>query len=547
MSLPTARKWRPQTFDEVVGQDEVVKALKSAISTGRIGHAYLFSGPRGVGKTTLSRILAKSLNCLYGPTTTPCNKCENCIEIKEGTSVDVIEIDGASNRKIDDVRTIREAVKFVPVKSKYKIYIIDEVHMLTDEAFNALLKTLEEPPQHVVFIFATTEPYKVKQTIRSRCQHFVLKPLSIDNIFKQLKKIAKSEGYKLTDTILTKIAKAGNGSMRDAESIFDMVVSYIGEDIFNEEKVKNINEEDISKLLGIIDISDIEKILSTISSKNSLELIRIVNNLNQKGFEMKKLTEELIKTFRNLLILKEFGVDKNLLKILDEEIQILEKFKEKFTKEELLFIENTLIETYSELRFTINELFHIENAIFKIANPDNIITISKILEEVKDLKSKLITISTNIPSNLIKNETSTQEEKTKKKVLDPVENLIEEIESSKQLSENELKEIIKDIISKYTINGLEKKVNIQIQHTKIILEVPEGFKKELQEKSEKIKSDLKRITSSDFEIEINEIIIQNQSKNLQKQTTLKPQSKSDEIIRNLFNNAEKIESFLEKK
>ncbi|MGC8965111.1 MAG: DNA polymerase III subunit gamma/tau, partial [Brevinematia bacterium] len=404
MFLPTARKWRPQTFDEVIGQDEVVKALKSAISTGKIGHAYLFSGPRGVGKTTLSRILAKSLNCIHGPTVNPCNKCENCIEIKEGTSVDVIEIDGASNRKIDDVRTIREAVKFVPVKSKYKIYIIDEVHMLTDEAFNALLKTLEEPPQHVVFIFATTEPYKVKQTIRSRCQHFILKPLSIDSIFKQLKKISENEGYKLTEKILTKIAKTGNGSMRDAESIFDMVVSYIGQDIFDEEKVKQINEEEIDNLLGIIDISHIEKILSYISSKNTSELIKIVNTLNHKGFEMKKLTEELIKTFRNLIILKEFGPDKSLLKILDDEIKILEQFKEKFTKDELIFIENVLIETYSELRFTINELFHIENAIFKISNPNNVITISKILEEVKQLKNEL---NKESPNTTTKNENKT--------------------------------------------------------------------------------------------------------------------------------------------
>ena len=223
-----ARKWRPQTFDEVVYQDHVSRTIRNSIKNGRIAHAYLFSGPRGVGKTTMARIVAKSLNCVNGPTSTPCGKCENCVEIRRGVSFDVIEIDGASNNGIDNIRELRENVNFAPAKSRYKIYIIDEVHMVTTAAFNALLKTLEEPPAHIIFIFATTEIHKIPDTILSRCQKYFFKKIPVDVVVAHLASIVEKEGYRVSQGALYPVARIADGSMRDAQSLLDQVISFSG-------------------------------------------------------------------------------------------------------------------------------------------------------------------------------------------------------------------------------------------------------------------------------------------------------------------------------
>lgn len=533
MSLPTARKWRPQTFDEVVGQDETVKALKSAISTGRIGQAYLLSGPRGVGKTTLSRIIAKSLNCVNGPTPNPCGVCENCVEIREGTSVDVIEIDGASNRKIDDVRNIRESVKFVPVKSRYKIYIIDEVHMLTDEAFNALLKTLEEPPPHVVFIFATTEPYKVKQTIRSRCQHYVLKPLSVDNIFKQLKKISEYEGYKLTDNILMRIAKAGNGSMRDAESVLDTVISYFGEDVYNENTISKVDEEELSKIIGIVDFSHIDEIVGLIASNNLSELLKKVNILFSKGFDMKKLVEELITFFRNLLLVKEFGMDRSILKLLEDEEKILDKYKDSFSKDEIIFIQNTFIRAYQEMRTSINELFFLENALFRVTNPDNIITISKVLEEVKELKRY-------ISSGEIK--LSEDKPKGNPEVIDPAEELLRDIQKVETSPDETVRKIIASCVK---LSGVDKKSLIKITDNEVRIQAPHPIKELIAKEIEEIRKRI-NVSLGIPNVIVEEVELPKQTTTSQSnQSSLKPSNKVEDRIISLFD-AKRIESFKER-
>jgi DNA polymerase-3 subunit gamma/tau len=293
--LVLARKFRPQTFDDVAGQEPVVRTLVNAIGQGRIGHAFLFSGPRGVGKTSVARILAKSLNCEQGPTATPCNKCANCKEITDGNSMDVREIDGASNRGIDEIRELRENVKFAPAASKYKIYIIDEVHMLTREAFNALLKTLEEPPGHVIFIFATTENHKVPATILSRCQCYDFRRISLSEIAANLGRLAAAEGITVSPTALSWIAEAGDGSMRDAQSIFDQVISYAG---------LTISDDDVEDILGLADRKYLYRLSEAIMARNAGVCLMILEEAYLAGIDMKHFYSMLLKHFRNLLLVK---------------------------------------------------------------------------------------------------------------------------------------------------------------------------------------------------------------------------------------------------
>src|SRR3972149_45297 len=257
--LVTARKWRPQTFEKVVGQGHITNTLKNAIKNNRIAHAYLFTGPRGVGKTTTARILARTLNCQNPVDAEPCNKCEICMDIQNAQLMDIIEIDGASNRGIDEVRTLRESVKYAPTRGKYKIYIIDEVHMLTKESFNAFLKTLEEPPEHTIFIFATTDVHKVPLTIISRCQRFDFRRIELDKIKENLKMIAKDEKIEIDDKTLTIIAKKADGALRDAESYFDQVVAY---------SQGNIDADLVTQMLNLIDEETYFNISDAVLSKD---------------------------------------------------------------------------------------------------------------------------------------------------------------------------------------------------------------------------------------------------------------------------------------
>ncbi|OIP74788.1 MAG: DNA polymerase III subunit gamma/tau [Candidatus Infernicultor aquiphilus] len=289
------RKWRPQVFEDIIGQKHITQTLINAISLNRISHAYLFSGPRGVGKTTTARILAKSLNCEKGPTPYPCNKCERCIRITEGYSMDVIEIDGASNRGIDDIRDLRNKVKFAPAEGKYKVYIIDEVHMLTTEAFNALLKTLEEPPSHVVFIFATTAPHKIPNTILSRCQWFNFRRISLEDIINKLKMIIKDEKLEIDGQTLNIIARSSTGSMRDAESILDQIIAYCG---------KEITLQKVREVLGIIEEDVFFNFVDTIINHNTVKGIEIVNRIADLGGDASQFIKNLMEYVHNLSLIK---------------------------------------------------------------------------------------------------------------------------------------------------------------------------------------------------------------------------------------------------
>lgn len=293
--LVFARKWRPKDFEEIVGQDHITKTLKNAIHTDKLAHAYLFSGPQGVGKTSCARILARALNCQDGPTEKPCGKCPACLEIIEGRSMDVIEIDGASNRGIDEIRALRENVKFGALNGKSKIYIIDEVHMLTPEAFNALLKTLEEPPDFVKFIFATTQPQKVPATILSRCQRFDFARIPNLKIIEKLKEIASDEKLKIPEDVLFAIAKASNGCMRDAESVLDQMIAF---------SQKEIRLRDVVEILGIIEDDFFLKFVDSCLGKDPTEALELIAEVSSRGKDMNYFLEGLLEHYRNLMILK---------------------------------------------------------------------------------------------------------------------------------------------------------------------------------------------------------------------------------------------------
>jgi DNA polymerase III subunit gamma/tau len=293
--LVLARKYRPQSFSQLIGQDHITQLLSKAIEGNRIAHAFLFCGPRGIGKTSTARIMAKSLNCQNGPTLTPCGTCFACQEIANGNSFDVIEIDGASNRGIDEIRTLRENVKFAPAYGRYKIYIVDEVHMLTTEAFNALLKTLEEPPEHVKFIFATTEANKVPATILSRCQRFDFKRIPADTTIGNLKDICQKEKLKIDDAALFAIAKASQGSMRDALSILDQL-SALGQE--------GIDSQDVYSMLGIVETELLFALTDALVAKDCVEALKVFNDIVERGKDIKQLGKDLTEHFRHMMIVK---------------------------------------------------------------------------------------------------------------------------------------------------------------------------------------------------------------------------------------------------
>lgn len=375
-----ARKWRPQVFEEVVGQDHVVKTLKNAIRLNRIAHAYIFSGPRGIGKTSVARILSKALNCEKGPTETPCNRCLNCREITEGISMDVREIDGASNRGIDEIRELRENVRFSPASSKYKIYIIDEVHMLTKEAFNALLKTIEEPPPNVLFIFATTEIHKVPATILSRCQRHDFRRVSLKQLCDHLRFIAEAEGIRIGESGLDRIAEAGDGSMRDAESIFDQVISYAGNDI---------KDEDVDEILGLSDRKLLYDLSEAVLRRNGKECLRIIDEAYFAGLDLKHFFQKIVRHFLNLLVIKIAGREGDSSELPENEKVRISRQIGDISRETLQRLLDILMAEEEEVRKSPDPRLNLEFVLIKMTYLDPLIPINEMISRVEDLETKL--------------------------------------------------------------------------------------------------------------------------------------------------------------
>jgi DNA polymerase III subunit gamma/tau len=370
-----ARKWRPQQFDEVVGQDHVTTTLRNAIEQDRLAHAYLFVGPRGIGKTSTARIFAKALNCVKGPTATPCDKCDNCKEIAEGRCMDVFEIDGASNRGIDEVRELRDTCRYAPARSKFKIYIIDEVHMLTKEAFNALLKTLEEPPAHVKFIFATTEPQKVLPTILSRCQRFDLSRIPAGLIAKHLKEIAKKEKISIDEPALAAIARGAEGGLRDAESALDQLIAFCG---------NKIAEKDVLNVFGLVAHDKLAGLTDAIIDGEANAALGIVKELDEVGKDLQRLLADLLDHYRNLLVLSLGAGD---LDLPEAETELLQKQVKRVDSDAVLRIIDALAVAEGRLRYALSKRIYFEIAVVRAIKARQMVSLDAVLKKLNELKA----------------------------------------------------------------------------------------------------------------------------------------------------------------
>ncbi len=372
-----ARKWRPRSFQELTGQEHVSTTIENAIKANRIAHAYLFSGVRGVGKTTVARILAKSLNCSDGPTAAPCMTCDSCREITDGFSVDVIEIDGASHTGVDSIRELQENAQYAPMRGRYKIYIIDEVHMLSTSAFNALLKILEEPPPHLIFIFATTEPHKIPNTIHSRCQHFQFRRISYREIVERLRFILKEEGIEAGDDALSVVARSSDGSMRDALSLLDQAISYTG---------GSLRGEDVSWILGLAD-NMTTPFVRHILDKDSAKALLVIKDAIDGGYDVKQFCSNVVGYMRDLIMVR-LGMGSEVIDLPEESIAEMGRMSENVQVEDLQRLFAIFSKVLDEMKWFPYPRFSLEMAVVRAANMRPVVAIDEILDKLAALEQR---------------------------------------------------------------------------------------------------------------------------------------------------------------
>jgi DNA polymerase-3 subunit gamma/tau len=375
----TARKWRPLVFEDVVGQSHVTSTLRNAITSNRLAHAYIFSGARGTGKTTTARILAKAINCTSPKDTNPDNECEMCKEITAGRSLDVIEIDGASNRGVEEIRNLRESVRYTPSRGKHKVYIIDEVHMLTKEAFNALLKTLEEPPEHVVFIFATTEVHKIPMTILSRCQRFDFRRISVDEIASNLREISREEGVSIDEEALLVIAKKADGALRDAQSIFDQIRSFCG---------NQIQAVDVLKVLNVVDQELFFRVTDLIKAQDARGGIQLVDEIVKGGYDLREFLGGLSEHLRNLLVV----ITTEATELVETSEPYRKRYREEaahFRQSDILRLIRIVNELEQSIRWSAQPRFKLEAGLLQLIRLERSVQIDALLSQIDELKKKL--------------------------------------------------------------------------------------------------------------------------------------------------------------
>ena len=372
-----ARKYRPQTFADVIGQEHVTRTLKNAIEQQRIAHGYIFSGHRGIGKTTVARILAMCLNCRGGkedrPQSEPCGKCDSCTEIRAGSSVDVIEIDAATNRGIDEIRELRDAARYRPARDRYKIYVLDEAHQITDAAFNALLKTLEEPPPHIVFMLATTQPEDIPQTIRSRCQHFSFHAVRFDEIVGQLTAVARQENIEADPDAIALLAEAGDGSMRDALSIMDQAIACCGDAL-----TRDVVQQLVSAVPGEV----LEQMMQAVAANSSQDVLRLVDKLVTEGQSPTHFARQLVRFLRNAIVAKVAGPDSPLLQISADERARVCRVAEIFSEEDLTRFLQIMLRTHGDVSYKADQRFHLELGLLKLVHAQRLLPLEELLSGV---------------------------------------------------------------------------------------------------------------------------------------------------------------------
>ncbi|KPJ99112.1 MAG: hypothetical protein AMJ60_06145 [Desulfobacterales bacterium SG8_35] len=387
--LVLARKWRPQTFEEVVGQQSAIRTLQNAIDRSRIPHGIIFSGVRGVGKTTLARLVAKALNCQEGPTKKPCNRCEHCVEITAGNAIDIHEIDGASNRGIQEIRELKENIRFFPAKSRYKIIIIDEVHMLTTEAFNALLKTLEEPPEHVFFMFATTELHKIPITILSRCQRYELQKVSSRELFAFFSKIAKEEKVSISDWALNIIVREAGGSVRDGLSLLDQIFSFGGDEI---------TDEDVIQVLGLVDSQVVSSMSAAILNRDLANGLKLLDETSSYGVDLKRLANDMLYYFRALLICRISADPEKLLDVPDQEFAEMRQIAGQHTVETLQLYFNILLKGIEEMQYSSHPRLAFEMSLIRAVEAGNVVPVAELLGKLETMQPGEVVTSSTKPA-----------------------------------------------------------------------------------------------------------------------------------------------------